>query len=402
MSDDFPSEVLGDVTDVGMPAHFYFHVPFCRSKCAYCDFCSTERADPALVGAVFRGMEAEVRRWGFSALPGLVETVYVGGGTPSLFPEFVAHLLGHVALTLDVREGAEVTVEANPDSMTAGGIEALVGAGVSRVSVGVQAFDDAVLRTLGRVHDAKQAREALELVRNTGADLAIDLMCGIPGQGAASWAESIEEALDAAPAHVSVYPLSVEEGTPLAATIAGGVLPEPDPDRAAEMMLVAQERLARAGLVRYEVANYALPGHESRHNTAYWTGASYVGIGPGAHGMLQPDVARMTGVLGEDSGCPELARVRYGNAGDATEWLRGGHGEVECLSAEQVAREDVMLGMRMVRGVDARQVRAAGLDAVAESLAASGLLELEGGRWRTTSRGWLLGNEVFGRIWLGE
>lgn len=402
MSCDFPSEALGDITGAGLPAHFYFHVPFCRSKCAYCDFCSTEGADPALVGAVFRGMEAEVRRWGFSALPGLVETVYVGGGTPSLFPEMVAHLLGHVALTVDVREGAEITVEANPDSVTAAGIEALVDAGANRISVGVQAFDDAVLRTLGRMHDARQAREALTLVRDSGAALAVDLMCGIPGQGPASWAESLEEALDADPAHVSVYPLSVEEGTPLAQMIADGVVPEPDPDCAAEMLLVAEDRLARAGLIRYEIANYALPGHESRHNTAYWTGASYVGIGPGAHGMLQPDVARITGVLGGEASCADVARVRYANAGDATEWLRGEQGPLECLSAEEAAREDVMLGTRMVRGVDARQVHSAGLETVAESLAVDGLLELERGHWKTTQRGWLLGNEVFGRLWAGE
>jgi oxygen-independent coproporphyrinogen-3 oxidase len=228
-------------------------------------------------------------------------------------------------------------------------------------------------------------------------------MCGVPGQTMASWAETLEEALDAGAQHMSVYPLSIEEGTPLAADVASGAMPTPDPDLAADMMLLAEKRLGEAGVARYEVANYAVPGHESRHNIAYWTGRSYAGIGPGAHGMLQPDVAQTIGLdLGEDAVAPGIARVRYANWADIDTWLTGGRFDIELLSGSEAAREDVMLGMRLSAGVRADRVAACGLEKVLEELAEAGLVEHADGRWRTTQRGWLLGNEVFGRIWAGE
>lgn len=398
MSDAGSVIEFGETGAPGMPPHLYFHVPFCSSKCSYCDFNSVADASSDEVVAVFTGMQAEVRRWGYASLPGVVETIYVGGGTPSLHPAAVASLLEHVGAELRVRSDAEITVEANPDSLTRGSLETLVEAGANRISVGVQAFDDAVLRLLGRRHDARQARTALGLVAEAGVDLSVDLICGVPGQSAASWAESLEEALDAGARHLSVYPLAVEEGTPLAVAVEAGLVAEPDPDLAAEMMLAAQSRFAQAGITRYEVASFAAPGHESRHNTAYWTGRSYIGTGPGAHGMLDPDVASAVGLYLADRAA-DVARVRYANEGDIAKWLTGAPGEVELLSADEVAREDVMLGMRLVRGVAQSQVNVAGLADVLVALSTDGLAELVDGRWRTTERGWLLGNEVFGRIW---
>ena len=382
-----------------LPSHFYFHVPFCRSKCSYCDFFSVTGAEPTDAFAVFAGMESEALHWAMSALPGVVETVYVGGGTPSLHPAPVSHLLEHVRRHLPVREGAEVTVEANPESLTPSALDALLEAGATRVSVGVQAFDDSVLRLLGRVHDSGMARAACAAVTTSGADLSVDLICGVPGQTMTSWAETLEQAIDAGARHVSVYPLAIEEGTPLAVAISGGLVAEPDADTAADMMLLAAERLQREGIERYEVANYAVPGHESRHNTAYWTGRSYAGIGPGAHGMLDAQTARAAGLLFDEDGSQAVARVRYACVPDIGAWLLGAPSEIELLDAADAAREDVMLGMRLVRGVAAHDIQAAGVAGVLEKLAAEGLVELVGDRWRTTSRGWLLGNEVFGRIW---
>ena len=404
MSDAASVTEFGETDAPGMPAHLYFHVPFCRSKCSYCDFNSFAGAGPAEVAAVFTGMKAEVRRWAYASLPGVIETVYVGGGTPSLHAEHVGELLEYVASELTVRTDAEITVEANPDSLSPAALDALIRGGANRISVGVQAFDDRVLKLLGRRHDARQARSALSAVREAEVELSVDLICGVPGQSAASWAESLEEALDSGSQHLSVYPLAVEDGTPLAVAVAAGPMPEPDPDVAAEMMLVAEKRLAEAGIVRYEVANYAAPGHESRHNSAYWTGRSYVGTGPGAHGMLTPRVASVVGLLlANGANTPaDVARVRYANECQVDAWLTGSIGDVELLTATEAAREDVMLGMRLVRGVLAAQVSAAGLDDVLRSLAVDGLTALVDGRWCTTQRGWLLGNEVFGRIWAGE
>ena len=392
----------GHANDSGLPEHFYFHVPFCRSKCSYCDFNSYSGCEAGEVFAVFAGMEAETRRWGFASLPGVVATIYVGGGTPSLHSAPVGRLLEGVRRELSVREDAEITVEANPDSLSPASLEALLDGGANRISVGVQAFDDEVLRLLGRLHDSRQARAALALVRDAGVELCVDLICGVPGQSMASWVESLEQTLDAGAEHVSVYPLSIEEGTPLAAAISGGLVAEPDPDLAADMMLLAESRLAEAGIARYEVANYAVPGHESRHNSAYWTGRSYVGTGPGAHGMLEPGTARTVGMYLPSDPAGDVARVRYANPAEIDRWLMGAPAEVELLSANEVAREDVMLGMRLVRGVRASQVSAAGLDEVLGSLRRDGLVELAEGRWRTTQRGWLLGNEVFRRVWTGE
>jgi oxygen-independent coproporphyrinogen III oxidase len=392
---------FGETGAPGMPAHVYFHVPFCRSKCSYCDFASVADATAEEVFAVFSGMEAEVRRWAFSALPGMVETIYVGGGTPSLHPAAVSSLLLHARDELPICDDAEITVEANPDSLTPLALEALLESGVNRISVGVQAFDDRVLGILGRLHNAKEAREALALARDVDVALSVDLMCGIPGQSPASWAESLEEALDAGAQHVSVYPLALEEGTALALAVSSGLLAEPDPDIAAEMMLAAETRLGAAGLMRYEVANYARPGCEARHNNAYWTGGSYIGIGPGAHGMLSADVARTIGVYGAHVR-PDVARVRYASEDDPLGWLRGEPGSVEFMTAEEAVREDVMLGMRLARGVLAAQVTEACLGETLLSLARDGLVEQVDGRWRTTQRGWLLGNEVFGRIWTQE
>ena len=402
MSDLGDTSEFGRGGDSGLPEHFYFHVPFCRSKCSYCDFTSYAGCDAQEVFAVFAGMEAEVHRWSLASLPGVISTVYVGGGTPSLHAAPVGQLLDQVRHHLPLRGDAEITVEANPDSLSAAALEALLAGGATRISVGVQAFDDGVLRLLGRLHDSRQARVALSLVHDAGIELSVDLMCGVPGQSMASWVESLEQALDSGAKHLSIYPLAIEDGTALSVAISAGLVAEPDPDIAAEMMLVAQTRLAASSIARYEVANYAAPGHESVHNSAYWTGKSYVGIGPGAHGMLQPGTARTVGMYFGDATAEEVARVRYANVGEIDAWLMGAPADVELLSAGEVSREDVMLGLRLVRGVRAAQVSAAGLDGVLESLRRDGLTELVDGRWLTTERGWLLGNVVFGRVWTGE
>lgn len=398
------ADAAGVLAGPSLPSHLYLHVPFCRSKCAYCDFGSVAGAGAETVFAVFSGMQAEVRRWASASLPGVIETVYVGGGTPSLHPAQTSSLLSHVFRDLPVRSGAEVTAEANPESLTTTALDALRYGGVNRVSIGVQSFDDAVLRLLGRCHDSKLAAEACARVVDSGLELSLDLICGVPGQTEASWLASLDRAISTGAKHVSVYPLAVEEGTPLAVAVDGGLVPEPDPDVAASMLEIAADVLGEAGLPRYEVANYAAPGHEARHNCAYWTGRSYIGIGPGAHGMLDADTARTIGMLPPDAG--DVARVRYGEARDVDAWLAGTSADVELLTLAEALREDVMLGLRLVRGVAVSLVERAGLARVLESLAEDGLVEREGSgetaRWRTTRRGWLLGNEVFGRVWSGD
>lgn len=388
-----------------LPPHVYIHVPFCRSKCSYCDFVSVAGASDRLVGAVGEAIRNDVRRWGACALPGVVETVYVGGGTPTHVAEETLRILRASRRHLPLREAAEITVEANPESLSAELAERLVQMGAKRLSLGVQSFDDTVLRLLGRPHDAEQASRAAAAVAGAGMSLSIDLMCGVPGQTVTSWQETLDRTLQTGAAHVSVYPLSLEEGTPLAVAVDTGLVEEPDPDTAADMMVLAEEVLTRAGLDRYEVANYARAGHEAKHNLAYWTGRQYLGIGPAAHGMLDAATARAIGMLDSEDREPPVGRVRYHEAPELESWLFDDRVEVETLTLAEAAREDVMLGMRLVAGVAAADVSRAGLDGVLGSLVSDGLVECFGGRerrYRLTRRGWLLGNETFGRIWTGE
>ncbi len=407
-------DLTGSLGGAHMPSHVYLHVPFCRMKCSYCDFYSVTDLASARIEAVITGMEAELTQWSSNGLAGVVETVYFGGGTPTVITGGLVRLVRSALEHFPVRAGAEVTVEANPDSVSVQLIDALAAAGVTRVSVGVQSFNSTELAVLGRVHTVDEAKAACSAVHATGLELSIDLMCGIPGQAAASWVETLEQALRSGADHISVYPLTLEPGTALDVAVSTGLVQEPDPDIAAEQMMIAEEVFAAAGIPRYEIANYARPGHESRHNLAYWTGRPYVGIGPAAHGMLDIETARHTGMVHGPG--PNVGRVRYGNPADIDEWLLGRATEIELLTRSEVLREDVMLGLRLVRGVPHGAVVAADLVDVLISLEESGLVErilnsglpvVEEGvvpsmRWRTTRRGWLLGNEVFERVWTGE
>lgn len=384
-----------------LPSHLYVHVPFCASKCSYCDFPSVAGASEDTAELVFRATRTQLRRWERSGLDGVLETIYIGGGTPSLYAEKVASLLDYVRDNFPLHAAPEITVEANPDSVDEHVASALAGAGVTRVSVGVQSFDDHVLSFLGRRHDADAAQRACETVLQAGLDLSVDLMCGIPGQSRSSWTDTIARAVCAEAGHISVYPLSIEHGTELEVAIDAGLVKDPEPDDAAEAMCLALASLERHGFQRYEVASYAAaPEFISRHNTAYWTGRSYIGIGPAAHGMLDAASARAI-ALWED--IPDsIARVRYSNAPSIEDWLLGTGDEVEMLTETEADREDAMLGLRLASGIGEDLAARAGVTHTCLDLADEGLLVLADGRWRATERGWLLGNEVFGRIWNDE
>ncbi len=388
----------GGDTGATLPVSVYVHVPFCLSKCAYCDFFSEPAADGAVMDRYVAGVLREVEAR--ADLLRDVPTLYLGGGTPTALGERLVGLVAGIRERPMLREDAEVTVETNPETTDGGLVEELVAAGVSRFSLGVQSLDDAVLATLGRRHDAARAVAACSTLVRAGTPFSIDLICGVPGQTIDSWRETLDQAASTGAGHVSVYPLSLEEGTPLASAVAAGRAEAPDPDLAADMMLLACDSMARRGMDRYEVASYAGPGQESRHNLVYWTGGAYLGVGPGAASMLP---AASCGAAGLEPP-PDAARCRFCAVRDREAF--GPRDQVEWLTAAEAAREDVMLGMRLVRGVPADRVESAGLSDALSELEGRGLVETwSDGRgvecWRTTDRGWLLGNEVFGRIWEG-
>lgn len=372
-----------------LPEHLYVHVPLCRSKCRYCDFYSLADDGSDSESDIVTRILLDAVSWLNRGLkPGPVKTLYIGGGTPSMLGQHLPLLVTELGKLYPLQADAEVTVEANPDSLDARLVHLLVEAGVTRVSLGVQALSESALDWLGRVHDASDAIDAMLLVVASGLDLAVDLMCGIPHVSRELWRATLASVVECGASHVSVYPLSVEHGTPLADSVERGELVVPDADAAADEMVEACEVLEGLGLRRYETANYALPGKESRHNMAYWTARPYLGIGAGAHGMLSGGQARTTGISREAG----IARLRYCHE-------PSGAFSTEEMMEPEALREDAMLGLRMREGISEALAVSAAVQAPLEALARDGLVERVADRWRTTSRGWLLGNEVFGQVW---
>ena len=363
----------------------YLHVPFCARKCAYCDFFSaqTRRDDPKLDEFVGRQL-ALVRRFSETGLLSDCVTAYVGGGTPTLLgASRLARLVEGIREACPHLE--ELSCEANPDSLTDEVIDAAVGSGVTRLSVGVQSLEDVELERLGRLHTAAQAKERVGAAVASGLDVSVDLMCAIPSQTTRSWDRTLRDVVSLGVGHVSVYPLSIEEGTPL-----GRAYVDPawnDEDVQAERMERSAAVLESEGYSRYEVASYAKPGRQCRHNQAYWTGVPYLGVGRGAASMLDGNLYdTVREVYGWLPMRPrDCARARFSTLDR----------EVEFLSEREAWAEDLMLGMRLTRGVKVAEVP----PATVSELLGRGLVKLEEDRMAPTHDGWLLGNELYGILW---
>ncbi|MBI2762079.1 MAG: radical SAM family heme chaperone HemW [Chloroflexi bacterium] len=265
----------------------YLHIPFCDHRCAYCDFnayAGLETLIPAYVDA----LGTEVRFWAERLGARPVPTVFFGGGTPSLLPlPLLERTLATIRASFAVDPHAEWTIEANPGTVDQAYFRGLRALGINRVSLGVQSFDDGELKRLDRIHDAATAVAAFEAARAAGFDnLSLDLIYGLEGQTLASWRRNVERAIALEPEHLSLYALTIEEGTPLAHRVSKGQAPEPDPDLQADMYELAQERLAAAGYEQYEISNWAKPGRECRHNLVYWRDGEWLGLGAGAHSHI--------------------------------------------------------------------------------------------------------------------
>ena len=325
----------------------YVHVPFCAQKCRYCDFDSRSFAPCNMSVALdtyFEQLYARLDAFGDAGALAQIRTVYVGGGTPSLAGERLVEFARRISAWC---KPVEFTCEANPESLTAELATALAGVGVTRVSLGVQTLDNAELTAIGRIHDADRALAAITTVKDAGLVVSCDLMCGLPGQTDLSWQRTLDGVLAAAPHHVSVYPLTLEEGTPLYRMACRDESVEPDEDFQASCMDVARERLGAAGYHPYEVASYALDGHECAHNIAYWTGQGYLGLGRSAVGMLDAeDFDRLAGLFPGVSSRGDAYRVRLVQRDDDAMAF-----ETEYLSQREAAAEDLMLACRMTRGV---------------------------------------------------
>ncbi|UHC13968.1 radical SAM family heme chaperone HemW [Methylobacterium currus] len=327
--------------DVGFGV--YLHWPFCAAKCPYCDFNSHVRHG-RLDQARWRAAFAREIAHAATLAPGrTVTSIFLGGGTPSLMePATVGALLDAVAGAWSVSPDVEVTLEANPTSVEAGRFRGYRAAGVNRVSLGVQALDDASLKKLGRLHSTAEAMRAVETAAAHFERTSFDLIYARPDQTPEAWAAELREAIARAAEHLSLYQLTIEEGTPFYGLAAAGKLTLPDDDTARTLYDVTQEVCAAAGLPAYEISNHARPGAESRHNLLYWRYGEYAGIGPGAHGRLVLPAGR-TGTATERNPEAWLARAE----GE-------GHGivDTEALSPGDQADEFLMMGLRLREGID--------------------------------------------------
>jgi len=379
----------------------YVHLPYCRSICPYCAFATAplRRAEPErLLAALARELDGARRVE--ASHPGIrpdeawrrPRTIYIGGGTPTaLDPGTLARLLGWMHAAFDLTAVREWTVEANPEGLEEGTLRLLREAGADRLSLGIQSLEPGVLKTLGRTHDAATSLDAVDRARAAGFDrLSVDLMVAVPGETEVGLLAGLDALLSRGVGHVSAYSLQVEEGTPFAAKAARGALAVPGDDVAADRYALLDGRLGRAGLVHYEVSNYARRGEESRHNEGYWIRRPYLGLGPGAHSF---DGFRRW--ANEHDTRRYMARIE--SAGDARE----GETTVEPRDA---AEEEIFLALRRTRGIRrARLFALAGPAAAAWvdwGIAAGALTSAPPGRIRPTARGLLTAHELATELFL--
>ena len=370
------------------------HWPFCASKCPYCDFNSHVRAGGIDEARFLRAYLSELEHWAELAPARRVGSIFFGGGTPSLMSAAtVAAVLEEIARLWSIDAGAEITLEANPSSVEASRFRGYRQAGINRVSLGVQSLDDADLRALGRLHTVDEAIAAIDVSRATFARFSFDLIYARPGQTLASWQAELARALALAGRHLSLYQLTIEDGTPFAELHARGKLRVPDSELAHDFYAATQELTERAGLPAYEISNHAAPGEECRHNLLYWRYGEYAGIGPGAHGRVMIAGTRHATVTDRQ---PEGWALRVETAG---------HGMVECvaLSASEQADEALLMGLRLSEGLDLERLAAiSGLGPRAnavDDLIDGGLIERPApGRLRASRAGRIVLNEVVLRL----
>ncbi len=372
------------------PAGIYIHIPFCRSRCSYCDF-ATGMYNASLAERYVENLINEIGSWHEVERPAGVDTIYFGGGTPSLLsPSQLERLLRAVHNRFSVSGDAEVTIEINPGTVTPEALEAFRRLGISRASFGAQTFDDGELARLGRSHTSDDTRRTFRYLRDAGFDnVSFDLIAGLPGQTMANWQRNLEEAFSLRPEHLSFYLLEVHQGTPLASHIKNGLQPKPDDDLAAEMYEVMLDRAAEVGYQHYEISNLCLPGYESRHNTKYWTAAPYYGFGCSAH-SYDGEFRRWAN---ERDLIIYVEMIEHGRAAVGSQSL---------LSKTDRQAEAVFLGLRMMRGFSFKEYEQAfGADLRTKHendltrFREAGLIECTDDLLKLTRAGALLSNEVF-------
>ncbi len=390
------------------PLGLYVHIPFCQTKCPYCDF-NTYAAIEPLMPSYVAALCKEVTEWGAVLGRPLLNSVFFGGGTPSYLPEGdLAVLMQAIVSSFEVIVNADITVETNPDDLSLRKLDSILATGINRLSIGVQSLDDGLLEMLGRRHTVQDAIESYNNAVSAGFDnISVDLMYGLPDQTLDQWQNTLAAVVGLHPDHVSMYCLTLEGGTPMDQAIRSGVMSDPDTDLAADMYLAAEDIMARTGYRHYEISNWAMPNRESRHNLTYWRNGSFLGVGPGAHSYLackrfynlrspREYICRMDG----------SSPVR-GVTTITTPMIQGMPAveSVETIEQPMEMAETMMMGLRLDTGIIevefASRFGCSLFDVYTEvisDLNGLGLIETGDGAVRLTPRGRLLGNEVFSRF----
>jgi len=390
------------------PLSLYLHIPFCTLKCSYCDFNSYAGLEK-LVRPYVDALVQEMELWRYPTHDYVVHTVFFGGGTPSLLPLIeLERVMAALGSTFQLTPDCELSLEANPGTVDLDYLEGLLALGINRLSLGVQSFHDDELLALDRIHSAEEARQAYRWAREAGFQrINLDLIYGLAQQPLERWRYSLEEGISLAPEHLSLYALTVEEGTKLAHDIEHGRVAEPDADVQAEMYEWSLERMAQAGYEQYEISNWARPGQRCRHNLTYWENRPYLGFGAGAHSYF--DGFRFADVYSPKQYIRRLegGRQSLPPSGDPQSFLRAlpQITLLEKLTPELEMADTVILALRLTEGLSLKGFRQRFRVELAEKychqvqeLESLGLLERADGHLRLTSRGRLLGNEVFLRF----
>ena len=388
----------------------YVHIPFCKTKCPYCDF-NTYQGIEGLMEPFLPALTAEIECWGETLAHPTVKSVFFGGGTPSYLPAgYIEKMLASIQTSFQVSPGAEITIEANPGDLDAAACAGIIGQGVNRLSIGVQSLDNDLLNLLGRRHDADQAVQAFQTARQAGFDnVNLDLMYGLPNQSMDQWRQTLDALTGLAPEHISLYALTLEEGTPMHRWAAEGKIPEPDPDLAADMYLYARESLAAAGYHHYEISNWSLPGRACDHNLVYWENGPYLGVGPGAHSRLGE--YRFWTVLPPRDYLSKASAWAGAGAQPVDEFIESvlqavpTLGGWEHLGLETICSETMFLGLRLLDGLDLAAASAlTGVDLAKKFQAPIreciqlGLLEQDGDCLKLTGPAYLIANQAFTRF----
>ena len=388
----------------------YVHVPFCKTKCPYCDF-NTYQGIENLIEPFLTAITSEITCWGDALAHPPVKSVFFGGGTPSYLPPGdIERILVAIQSSFKVDPAAEISIEANPGDLDEAACVGILNQGVNRLSIGVQSLDNDLLNLLGRRHQASEAVEAFQSARQAGFDnVNLDLMYGLPNQSMEQWQKTLSSLIELTPEHISLYALTIEEGTPMHRWATEGKISEPDSDLAADMYQHAREVLAEAGYHHYEISNWSLPDRACEHNLVYWENGPYLGVGPGAHSrlgdyrfwtVLSPRDYNTKAATWADSGVqPLVDLVEAALQGIPT------LGGWEHLSLETTCSETMFLGLRLLDGLNLSEASAiAGTDLAKkfqtpiQECLNLGLLEQDGDCLKLTMQTYLVANQAFTRF----